>query len=43
MDSLRRAVRHKAVDINGDVIMRLRLSLRTLELPLQDLLSRMTT
>ncbi|MGA2440386.1 MAG: hypothetical protein ABSH08_05480, partial [Tepidisphaeraceae bacterium] len=43
MDSLRRAVRHKAGDINGDVIMRLRLSLRTLELPLEDLLSRMKT
>ena len=43
MDSLRGAVRHKAADILADVIMRLRLSLRTLELPLEDLLSRMKT
>jgi GTP-binding protein EngB required for normal cell division len=43
MDSLRGAVRHKAADIVVDVIMRLRLSLRTLELPLEDLLSRMKT
>lgn len=43
MDSLREAVRHKAADIDGDVIMRLRLSLRALELPLQELLSRLET
>jgi len=43
MDSLRAAVRQKAADIIEDVIMRLRLSLRTLELPLEDLLSRMKT
>jgi GTP-binding protein EngB required for normal cell division len=43
MDALRGAVRRKATDIMADVIMRLRLSLRTLELPLEDLLSRMRT
>ncbi|MGD0390903.1 MAG: dynamin family protein [Tepidisphaeraceae bacterium] len=43
MDSLRGAVQHKAIDIVADVVMRLRLSLRTLELPLEDLLARMKT
>jgi hypothetical protein len=42
-DALREAIRRKSADIIGDVIMRLRLSLRALELPIEDLLSRMKT
>jgi GTP-binding protein EngB required for normal cell division len=41
--SLRFAIRQKASDIIDDVVMRLRLSLRTLELPLEDLQSRLET
>jgi GTP-binding protein EngB required for normal cell division len=40
-NSLREAVRRKSASIIGDVMMRLRLSLRTLELPLEELSSRM--
>jgi GTPase Era involved in 16S rRNA processing len=39
--SLREAVRRKAADIVADLIMRLRLTLRSLELPLEDLQSRL--
>lgn len=41
--SLGAAVRQKALDAVEDVVMRLRLLLRSLELPLEDLLSRMET
>ena len=42
-DSLRIAVRHKTADVIDDVIMRLRLSLKALQVPLEDLQSRLAT
>jgi tRNA U34 5-carboxymethylaminomethyl modifying GTPase MnmE/TrmE len=40
-ECLRIAVQHKAVDVIEDVIMRLRLSLRAMQIPLDDLQSRL--